>query len=121
MILSIHPILAVNAAGYAIANATPEGKVTFFTLLALSLFSWTIIISKFRQLVIARGATKKFMAAYTETRDPLDIQRKGEQKIFEGAPAYQLYVNGAEALAYHLKNNPVVVNSAPVFPSPDAP
>ncbi len=121
MILSIHPILAVNAAAYAISNATPEGKATFFALLILSLFSWTIIITKFRQLMIAGKATKKFMAEYSSTRDPLDIQRKGEQRDFDGAPAYQLYLRGADEVAYHLKNNPVVVNAAPAFPNPDGP
>jgi biopolymer transport protein TolQ len=122
MIFNIHPFLAdaPNAAAYAIHNATPEGKATFFVLLILSFFSWGIIISKFRQLVIAGKATKKFMAAYSATRDPLDIQRKGEMKDCDGAPAYQLYIRGADELAYHLKNNPVVVNAAPVFPNPDA-
>ena len=119
--LSIHPFLAVNAAAYAIRYATPEGKVTFFALLILSLFSWTIIITKFRQLMIASKATKKFMAEYSSTRDPLDIQRKGEQREFDGAPAYQLYLRGADEVAYHLKNNPVVVNSAPAFANPDGP
>jgi biopolymer transport protein TolQ len=109
----IQPILASNAAVYAIQNATIEGKITVIVLLILSLFSWTIILTKFRQLNIARKATKKFMAAYASTRDPLDIQRKGEE--FEGAPAYQLYIRGADELAYQLKNNPVP--SAPKFNS----
>ncbi|HTV41066.1 MAG TPA: MotA/TolQ/ExbB proton channel family protein [Candidatus Sulfotelmatobacter sp.] len=118
--ISIQPILAVNAAAYAIQNATTEGKITVLTLLVLSLFSWTIILTKFRQLVIASKATKKFMAAYAATRDPLDIQRKGEDKSFDGAPAYQLYLRGADELAYHLKNNPVVVNATPFNPDPNA-
>jgi len=112
-ILSIHPLFAANAAVYAIQNATTEGKATVLVLLVLSLFSWTIIITKFRQLLIARKATKKFFAAYTSTRDPLDIQRKGEE--FDGAPAYQLYIRGADELAYQLKNNPVPVRSIPKF------
>ncbi len=107
----IHPMFAANAAMYAIQNATPEGKVTVVVLLVLSLFSWTIIITKFRQLMIARAATKKFLAAYASTRDPLDIQRRGEE--FDGAPAYQLYIRGADELAYQLKNNPVEVKTAP--------
>jgi biopolymer transport protein ExbB/TolQ len=102
----IQPILA-NAAVYAITNATAEGKATVIVLLLLSLFSWTIIITKFRQLTIARKATKKFMAAYASTRDPLDIKKRGEE--FDGAPAYALYDRGAEELAYQLKNNPVTV------------
>jgi len=76
-------------------------------LLILSLFSWTIIITKFRQLMIARRMTKKFMAAYASTRDPLDIKKRGEE--FDGAPAYALYERGAEEVAYQLKNNPVIV------------
>jgi biopolymer transport protein ExbB/TolQ len=105
--LSIEPLLASNAAVFAIKNATTEGQITVVVLLLLSLFSWTIILSKFRQLLIARKASKQFMAAYNATRDPLDIQRKGQE--FEGAPAYQLYIRGADELAYQLKNNPVLV------------
>jgi biopolymer transport protein TolQ len=117
MMLSIQPIFAFGggAAGYAIENATPEGKITVLVLLVLSLFSWTIIITKFRQLMIARKATRKFLAEYAATRDPLDIQRKGE--VFEGAPAYQLYIRGADELAYQLKNNSVVVNTTSPFSS----
>ena len=103
----IQPLFAANAAVYAIQNATTEGKATVVVLLVLSLFSWTIILTKFRQLLIARKAAKKFLAAYSSTRDPLDIQRKGEE--FDGAPAYQLYIRGADELAYQLKNNPVTV------------
>jgi biopolymer transport protein TolQ len=105
----IIPMLATSALSFAIQKATPEGKTTMFVLLVLSLFSWTIIITKGRQLMIARKATKRFMAAYASTRDPLDIKRKGEQ--FDGAPAFELYIRGADELEYHLKNNPVTIKS----------
>ena len=78
-------------------------------LLVLSLFSWTIIITKARQLGIARKWAKKFFAAYEATRDPLDIKRQGES--FEGAPAYHLYIRGADELDYHLKHYPVQVKA----------
>ena len=84
MTLTMTPMLA-NAAVFAIKNSTVEGKITVISLLVLSLFSWTIIISKFRQLLIARKATKRFFEAYISTRDPLDIQRKGEE--YDGALA----------------------------------
>ena len=109
----IQPMFAANAAVYAIQNATTEGKITVIVLLILSLFSWTIIITKFRQLMIAQKATKKFLAAYSTTRDPLDIQRKGQE--FDGAPAYHLYIRGADELAYQLKNNPVHVQAVARF------
>jgi biopolymer transport protein TolQ len=108
-------MFAANAAVYAIQNATTEGKITVVVLLILSLFSWTIILTKFRQLLIARKLTGKFLEAYASTRDPLDIQRKGEE--FDGAPAYQLYIRGADELAYQLKNNPLQVVAVPKFNS----
>ncbi|MFM2294329.1 MAG: hypothetical protein RLZZ350_742 [Verrucomicrobiota bacterium] len=106
----ITPMFASGALQFAFEKATLEGKLTIGGLFILSMFSWTIIITKFRQLWIARRAAKKFFAAYAETRDPLDIRRKGEE--FDGAPAYQLYIRGADELAYQLKNNPVVVRSS---------
>ena len=107
MITTIHPFLASGALQFAFEKATTEGKITIGCLFLLSMFSWTIIITKFRQLWIARKASKKFFAAYSSTRDPLDIQKRGEE--FDGAPAYQLYARGAEELAYQYKNNPVTV------------
>ena len=105
-----HPLLASGALQFAFEKATPEGKTTICVLATLSMFSWTILITKLRQLIIARSAAKKFFAAYASTRDPMDIQKRGE--TFDGAPAYQLYERGAEELAYQLKNHPVVLKEA---------
>jgi biopolymer transport protein TolQ len=107
MLHYFHPMLADGALQFAFEKATPEGKTTIAVLFILSMFSWTIIITKFRQLYIARKAAKKFFAAYNATRDPLDIRKRGEE--FDGAPAYQLYARGAEELDYQYKNNPVTV------------
>ncbi|MBU6402055.1 MAG: MotA/TolQ/ExbB proton channel family protein [Verrucomicrobia bacterium] len=102
------PLFASGALQFAFEKATPEGKTTICALLILSLFSWTVIITKFRQLWIARKWTKRFFAAYNRGHDPLEIQRKTEN--FEGAPAYHLYSRGADEVDYHLKHNPVPVN-----------
>lgn len=115
----IHPILATDALQFAIQKATPEGKMTMSALLVLSLFSWTIIITKARQLHIARKWSRKFYTAYAETRNPMDIKRKGED--FEGAPAYQLYIRGADEVDYHLKNNPVQVEARAAFANRSGP
>lgn len=103
------PMFAANAAVYAIQNATTEGKVTVGCLFLLSLFSWSIIITKFRQLLIARQAAKKFFDSYGTTRDPLDIKKRGDE--FDGAPAWELYDRGADEMLYHLKNHPVQVQA----------
>ncbi len=102
--LPLAPLFASGALQFAFEKSTLEGKITIGALLVLSLFSWTIMLTKFRQLYIARKWTKKFLATYAATREPLDIKRRNED--FEGAPAYQLYIRGADELEYHLKNNP---------------
>ena len=81
-LFTIQPILA-NALGYAFEKATPEGKVTIGVLLIVSLFSWTVIVTKVRQLWRAWKMSKKFFAAYRATRDPLELFRKKED--FDGA------------------------------------
>jgi len=106
----LSPMIAANALQFAFEKATPEGKTTICVLFILSMFSWTIIITKFRQLYIARKMSRKFFETYAATRDPLDIKKRGEE--FDGAPAYQLYERGADELAYHVKNNPVEIKSA---------
>src|SRR5262245_47321147 len=101
------PMLASGALDFAFKQATTEGKITIVALIIVSIFSWTVIITKSRQLYRARKAANKFFKRYRETRDPLEIARKGEE--FDGAPAYELYYVGAEEIEYQLKNNPVQV------------
>ena len=97
-----------NAFTFAMEKATTEGKITIGMLIIVSLFSWTVIISKGRQLYRARKMSKRFYAAYRSTRDPLEISRL--RKDFPGAPAFDVYDTGAEELTYHLQHNPVKVN-----------
>jgi biopolymer transport protein ExbB/TolQ len=103
----IAPFFASGALRFAFEKATTEGKLTIGVLIIVSIFSWTVIITKARQLLIARKMGKKFFASYRATRDPLDIYRRKEE--FDGAPAYELYYTGAEETEYHLKNNPVQI------------
>ncbi len=104
------PMLASGALRFAFEKATTEGKITIGALIIVSIFSWTVIITKGRQLYRARKMAKKFFAAYRATRDPLELFRT--QQEFDGAPAYELYCTGAEEMEYHLKNNPVQVEKA---------
>jgi biopolymer transport protein ExbB/TolQ len=101
-----YPFLA-NAFTFAIEKATTEGKITIGMLVVVSLFSWTVIINKARQLYRARQAAKGFFRTYRATRDPLELFSRGKE--FPGAPAFEVYFAGAEELAYQLKNNPVHV------------
>ena len=105
--LPFTPIFASGALQFAFKNATTEGKVTVGVLALVSLFSWSVIITKVIQLWRATRATKKFFAAYHETHEPLDLHRK--QINFDGAPAYELYEAGIKELQFQLAKNPVIV------------
>src|ERR1017187_6468645 len=119
--IAFSPFFASGALRFAFEKATTEGKMTICALIILSIFSWTVIITKSRQLYRARKAARKFFQAYRETRDPLEIARRGDE--FDGAPAYELYYTGAKETEYHLKNNPVQVvqyNSVSAAAGPSA-
>lgn len=107
----IHPLFAITGQSHALSFAwkhlTREGLCTVIALLIVSVFSWTVIITKARQLLRARKMTKRFFVAYRLSKDPLDLARRGEQ--FEGAPANELYNIGFEEIDYHLKHNPIEV------------
>lgn len=110
------PMLASGALEFAFKNATLEGKITVGALVLVSLFSWSVIITKTIQIIRATRATRKFFDVYHQTRNPLDLHRKGVK--YEGAPAYELYVAGTEELQYQLANHAVVVNAeARITPS----
>ena len=62
------PFLASGALGFAFEKATLEGKITIGVLLVLSIFSWTVILTKARQLYRARKASHQFFKAYRHSR-----------------------------------------------------
>jgi hypothetical protein len=103
---SFAPMLAAGTSSHALSFAwhhlTKEGFCTIIALLIVSVFSWTVIITKARQPIRARKLSKKFFAAYRVNRDPLDLFRRKQE--FDGCPAFELYFTGAEDSEYHLKN-----------------
>src|SRR5258707_6322495 len=94
---------------YAIDKATPEGKATIIALAVVSLLSWTVIISKIRQLWRASKMSKKFFAANRATRDPADLFRKNEQ--CDASPAFEIYLTSPQELLYLPKNKPLEAKS----------
>ena len=60
--IAFSPFFASGALRFAFEKATTEGKMTICALVILSVFSWTVIITKARQLYRARKAAKKSAA-----------------------------------------------------------
>lgn len=81
---------------FALQHATLEGKITIVVLLIFSLISWTVIISKFRQLGKAKRRTGEFLSAYSEGNTPLDVFTRNLN--FPGSPLYDVYTAACEEL-----------------------
>ncbi len=109
----MNPLFADGAFWFAIEKSTIEGKCTIGVLLFVSLVSWTVIISKARQLRKATRKTREFFTAFRATTDPLELARSG--KTFDGAPVYELYAAAAEELDYLLTKNPLEVAGSKVI------
>ncbi len=87
LLISTPVLAATSGFSFAIRTATLEGRITMSALLILSLFSWTIIITKARQLYIARKWAKRFFETYNATRDPLDIKASKQSFGYNEAAA----------------------------------
>ena len=85
-VIPVSPFFA-SALQFAFEKATTEGKITIGVLLIVSVFSWSVIITKGRQLLRARKVGKKFFASYRQTKDPLDMARREFRRQFDGGLA----------------------------------
>src|SRR5215472_6771610 len=99
-LIAISPFFASGALRFAFEKATTEGKITIGALLVVSIFSWTVIITKSRQLYRARKMARRFFEVYRHTREPLETARRADES--DGAPAYALHYVGAQDTEYHL-------------------
>jgi biopolymer transport protein ExbB/TolQ len=103
-LISLHPLLASGALQFAFDKATTEGKLTIGALVILSLFSWTVIVTKAHQLYLAVKLTRKFIVAFDAASNPLEMSRAAGQ--FDNVPAFQVYRRAANEVERLLKIAP---------------
>ena len=110
-------MLASGALQFAFEKATTEGKITIGALVVLSFLSWTVIVTKARQLYLAVKLTRKFIVAFDAASNPLELPRANGP--FDGVPAFEVYRRAANEVERLLKmapaaNDPGRMN-APAF------
>ncbi|HEY0792542.1 MAG TPA: MotA/TolQ/ExbB proton channel family protein [Chthoniobacterales bacterium] len=85
---------------YAFTEATLEGKLVLATLFIGSIFSWSVMITKFRVVRLARVQNGRFLELFRSERQPLKTY---ESRVrFDGSPLYAIYRAGCKELAFHL-------------------
>ena len=85
---------------YAFVESTVAGKIVLLTLFTASIFSWSVMVTKFRYLHFARRQSGRFSALFHRDRMPLRIYEQGLS--FEGSPLYAIYTAGTEELCFQM-------------------
>lgn len=99
----LFPCLADSGAGgliYALQKSTAPGIGVLLALFVASIFSWTVMWTKWRMIQRARRRRDEFLAVFRADRQPLRIYT--DKLRFEGAPAFAVYRAGCRELTFQL-------------------
>jgi biopolymer transport protein TolQ len=91
---------------YAFWHSNLAGKLVIVLLLLGSMFSWTVMVSKFTMIRRARRETERFLRRFRTSRKPLTIYQNRE--AFPQSPAYLVYMAGCKELCFHLLGTPEI-------------
>lgn len=89
------PILTTGAVSFAFSQSSAPGKLIVLILLASSVGVWTVMITKFMQLWIARRASDRFLGAFRAEAEPVALFMK--RRRMPETPLQALYDAGCNA------------------------
>lgn len=92
--------LAADGLLFAFQESTLSGRLIILALFIASIFSWSVMITKFRMIRFARKQTERFYAIFRKNRQPLHLYEAGIS--FEGSPAYAVYEAGCQELSFQM-------------------
>ncbi len=85
---------------YALQHATIEGQVIILLLIVGSIFSWSVMITKFIMVRRVRRETTTFLKKFRTSRRPLTPFQNRDS--FPGSPAFWVYQAGCRELVFHM-------------------
>jgi biopolymer transport protein ExbB/TolQ len=85
---------------FAFTESTIEGKIILLILFLGSIFSWSVMVTKLRELRRATKQSQRFSALFRMDRDPLRIFER--QICFEGSPLQEIYDAGCAELCFQM-------------------
>ncbi len=91
---------------FAFQQSTVPGKIILVLLFTASIFSWSVMITKFRVLRFAQRQRRGFLERFRADRQPLALYT--EQAHFEGTPIFSVYKAGCRELTFQLLGSPEV-------------
>ncbi len=94
------PLLASGGLLFAFESSNLAGKAIIFVLLVGSVFSWSVMWTKFIFIREARKQNARFLKRFRDSRRPLDLFQ--ENAKFGSSPLAAVYSAGAKELCFHL-------------------
>src|SRR5260370_38698939 len=102
----IPELIAAGGLLFAFEHATVAGKFVLSLLAVVSVFSWSIMITKLRVIRFARKQNARFLAAFRQDRQPLRLFEKNAR--LPGSPNFNVYRAGCQEMTFHLLGSPEV-------------
>ena len=87
---------------YALKESNLPGKVIVLLLFVGSIFVWSLMITKLRELIGARKAASRFIYEYRKEKYPVSFFLK--KKDMSGSPLHEIYRSGCLELAALLES-----------------
>jgi biopolymer transport protein ExbB/TolQ len=91
----------VAGLGYAIEQSNIAGKIIVILLFVGSIFAWSIMITKGRELGQAGRDSARFLSAYRKENHPVSLFLKRQR--FAASPLYEVYDKACNALGVALE------------------
>src|ERR1043166_2772293 len=93
-------ILATVGLPFAFEHSTVAGKIVLALLAIVSIFSWSMMITKLRVVRFAQEQRARFRAAFKKDRPPLRLFEN--RANFPGSPIFNVYRAGCEEMTFQL-------------------
>lgn len=101
MLINFIPLtLGSGGLTFAFQNSDIAGKVIIFVLLLVSVFTWSVIWTKFHMIRQAKKENLFFLKRYRTDRTPIDLY--ADKKIYTASPLSAVYQAGSREMAFHL-------------------
>ncbi|MDE0838142.1 MAG: MotA/TolQ/ExbB proton channel family protein [Kiritimatiellae bacterium] len=93
--------LPLAGIGYALQESNMSGKIIVVVLVMSSIWAWSIILTKTRELQLGAQVTHAFVMDYRKEASPVALFLK--HRRYQDSPAYRIYDHGCNAMGRALE------------------
>jgi biopolymer transport protein ExbB/TolQ len=98
IMFTMFPVAGVN---FAWVNSNPSGKFIVVLLLVGSVFAWSVMLVKIKELLAANRSSRQFVAAYRKEGDPVGLFLK--RRTFIASPLHTIYLAACNEIGVGLE------------------